>query len=257
MSSIEYSNEHEEKEYDFVVPGVVSMVPPGLNKALDVGCSGGALGNFLKTKCGYNEVVGMEYSRAAAENARNFLDDVYAGDAGQIDLPSQYHKYFDLVVYADVLEHLQDPWAVVRKQRCYLNDGGYVLASIPNLKNLFVILRLLAGRFDYTETGLLDKTHLRFFTAETSVEMFTKTGFELINLQRSIRDSKWHAEMNKENKIDQNILNFYEVIYQKYINGHDCSTELKNCFGFFSFSQEGVADLLTAQYHLLLKKNKS
>lgn len=236
-----------------MVPGVADMAPSGLARALDVGCSGGALGYFLKTQRGYQEVVGIEYSQAAAENARNYLDEVFVGDACQVCLPEKYHGYFDLIIYADVLEHLQDPWSVIAKHKAYLGKGGYVLASIPNLRNLFLILNLLAGRFDYTELGLLDRTHLRFFTMETAVEMFANTGFELLNCKRSIRDAQWHQDADKKRDIPPAILEFYDALYRKHINGEDCSADLQRCFGLFSFTPDAVVDLLTAQYHLLFR----
>ena len=242
-----------EREYDFVVPGVASMAPAGLSCALDVGCSGGALGAYLKSQCGYREVVGIEYSGRAAENARKYLDDVYVGDACRIDLPQRYFGHFDLIVYADVLEHLVDPWGVIERHKHYLKSEGYMLASIPNLRNLFVILQLLLGRFDYTELGLLDRTHIRFFTAETAQEMFSRAGFELVHFVRSIRDAKWHADMNPGRVIAPAVLEFYDTVYQKHGNGEDCRQELQRCFGLFNFTPEAVIDFMTAQYHLLFK----
>lgn len=242
-----------EREYDFVVPGVASMAPAGLAHALDVGCSGGALGVYLKSQCGYQEVVGIEYSGSAAENARKYLDDVYVGDACRIDLPPKYHGHFDLIVYADVLEHLVDPWGVVEKHKNYLKGDGYMLASVPNLRNLFVILQLLLGRFDYTELGLLDRTHLRFFTAETAQEMFSRAGFELVHFARSIRDAKWHEALNPGRTISPAILEFYDTVYRKHVNGEDCTQELQRCFGLFNFTPEAVIDFMTAQYHLLFR----
>ncbi|RJP82952.1 MAG: class I SAM-dependent methyltransferase [Desulfobacteraceae bacterium] len=244
----------QEKEYDFTVPGVAAMAPNGLKRALDVGCSGGALGYYLKNQLGYEEVVGIEYSQVASEKAARFLDRVFTGDACRIELPPAYDSYFDLIVYADVLEHLYDPWAVVGKHQAYLQKGGYVLASIPNLRNLFVILRLLAGRFDYTELGLLDRTHLRFFTADTAVEMFTNAGYELVRFSKSIRDAAWHKDLNPEQIIEPRILEFYDHVYRKHLNGEDCSADLHGCFGLFSFTPDATADLLTAQYHLLFRK---
>ena len=244
-----------EKQYDFVVPGVAAMAPAGLKRAFDVGCSGGALGAYLKQQCGYQEVVGVEYSRSAAENARNHLDDVYVGDACHIDLPRKYHQYFDLIVYADVLEHLYDPWAVIEKHKAYLKRDGYMLASIPNLRNLFVILQLLLGRFDYTELGLLDRTHIRFFTADTAVEMFAKAGFEVVHFVKSVRDAKWHVDLNPGRTIPQEIVEFYDTVYRKHINGEDCTADLQRCFGLFSFTPDAAADFVTAQYHVLFKKS--
>jgi len=166
----------EEKEYSFSVPGVVEIIPPGLKIALDVGCSGGGLGYYLKSQLNFQEVVGIEYSQKAAQKANQFLDKVYTGDACAVKLPNKFKNHFDIIIYADVLEHLYNPWKVIYRHKQYLKKGGYILASIPNLKNLYIILNLLMGRFDYTQLGLLDRTHIRFFTGDTAVEMFVKQG---------------------------------------------------------------------------------
>lgn len=242
----------QEKEYDFVVPAVVEMVPQGLKTALDVGCSGGALGYYLKNERGFENVVGVEYSGPAVQKAKGYLDDVFEGDACAVELPEKYNNFFDIVIFADVLEHLYDPWAVVHRYKKYLKPGGYALASIPNLKNLYTILNLLSDRFDYTDIGLLDNTHVRFFTASTAVEMFVNEGFRLVQSQKSIRDSNWHKEINKGKSVNPEILNIYEDIFQKhYIRGEDCTQDLHRYFGLFEFTNDSVRDFLTVQFHLL------
>ena len=245
------------KEYGFSVPGVVAMMPPGLKTALDVGCSAGGLGYYLKSELGYEEVVGIEYSESSAHMARQVLDDVYVGDAGTIELPEKYFHHFDVIVYADVLEHLYDPWAVVSRFKKCLHPDGYILASIPNLKNLFIILNLVSGRFDYTDLGLLDRTHIRFFTSNTAVEMFTDAGFEMVALARSVRDGKWHADLNAGNSINPAIIQLYDEMFQKYRHGMDIGADLNRCFGLFSFSAEAAEDLFTAQYYLLFRLRRN
>ncbi len=248
--------EPRKKEYACSVPGVAEMIPRGLKRALDVGCSSGGLGLYLKTTAGYETVVGIEYSAAAAEKAKLHLDAVFLGDASTIKLPAEYAEYFDVIVYADVLEHLYDPWSAIGGQLAWLKPQGYVAASIPNIKNLFVILNLLAGRFDYAEFGLLDRTHIRFFTSQTAVELFLQNGLRLVDFRRSFRPAAWHAEMNAGNPADPGILTVYENIYQKFIQGQDCTGDLKQCFGLFAFSPEAVADLFTAQYHMLFQRRE-
>lgn len=243
--------EHEEKEYTFSVPAVVELLPDGLKTALDVGCSGGGLGHYLKNYRGLKEVVGIEYSKPAGEKARQFLDDVYIGDACEIELPQKYHNYFDVIIYADVLEHVYDPWKVIHEHKKYLKYAGYMLVSIPNLKNLYTILNLILDRFDYTKIGLLDNTHIRFFTASTAVEMFHKEGFQTVNNVRSIRDGKWHQDLNAEHNVNPALINIYDEIYNDYIKGLDCTQKFKSIFPLFSFTQDAVADFLTVQYYFL------
>jgi 2-polyprenyl-3-methyl-5-hydroxy-6-metoxy-1,4-benzoquinol methylase len=106
------------------------------------------------------------------------LDRVVCGDveAVALDFPE---GYFDCVVCADVLEHLRDPWAVLRRLRPLVAEGGCVVASIPNLQHLKPVLKILLDRFEYEEAGLLDSTHLRFFTLSTIRGLFRETGYRV------------------------------------------------------------------------------
>lgn len=241
------------KTYADSVPGIAAMLPSGLERALDVGCSGGGLGHYLKQQHGYTHVAGIEFSAAAAEKARKHLDAVFVGDAGNLVLPVKYEAFFDVIFYADVLEHLYDPWSAIALHLPFLRPGGYVIASIPNINNLFILLNMLAGRFDYTEYGLLDRTHIRFFTSSTALEMFTSNGLTLMDFRRSFPDAAWHAEMNASRPPDPNIIAVYDKIYRKFAQGQDCSQDLNQCFGLFSFSKEAVADLFTAQFQMLFQ----
>lgn len=167
---------------------VLSLIPNNVRKVLDVGCSIGALGEQIKKKFGA-EVVGIEIDKQMARVAKKKLDKVIVGDLDKIDL-DDYLKagYFDCLIFADVLEHLKDPWYVLKKSLKFLTDGGVVIASIPNIRHYSTLINLLFwGYWPYRERGIHDKTHLRFFTLKNIRELFQDANLEIVRLERDYR----------------------------------------------------------------------
>lgn len=157
---------------------------PGKGKrVLDVGCSEGYLGEALKA-FGF-EVWGVEPSATAAATARSRLDKVFTGGLEDFFAShSPAEGRFDYLVFGDVLEHLPDPVAILGRCREYLAPGGAVVASIPNIAHLATRLMLLQGQWNYADFGLMDHTHLRFFTRSSTVDLFTQTSFKIESLDR-------------------------------------------------------------------------
>jgi len=151
-------------------------------KVLDVGCGYGGAGKLLKTKF-KAEVHGIEINHGAAEKARIHYDSVVRGNI-EHDGFSFESNYFDFIICADVLEHLSDPWRVLRRLKYYLKNDGQLAASIPNIRNAHTIIQLLDGSFDYQEFGVLDDTHLRFFTHHSSIRLFERSGFKVEKIIR-------------------------------------------------------------------------
>ena len=149
-----------------------------LEKVLDVGCGSGATGQYLKNLLQAKEVVGIEMNPEMGQQAKKILDQVLIGDVQQIELPFDRY-YFDCIICADVLEHLYDPWSVLIKLENYLKDAGCLLLSVPNIQHWSVIARLLAGKWDYQEEGILDNTHIRFFTRRSIKELIQRVGFQI------------------------------------------------------------------------------
>jgi 2-polyprenyl-3-methyl-5-hydroxy-6-metoxy-1,4-benzoquinol methylase len=170
--------------YDEPRPEVIGCVPGDALDVVDVGCASGALGRALKAARPGIRVRGVELVPAQAERARTVLDDVLQGSADD-PLPAHWPAP-DCVIFADVLEHLVDPWQTLRRYRKLLKPGGTIVASIPNVANRVVLKGLFRMRWDYEEFGILDRTHLRFFTRETALEMFESCDFEIRHVGRTM-----------------------------------------------------------------------
>ena len=148
---------------------------------------GPAAGHFTKALVDAGcRVVGVEVDPDAAERVSGFAERVVVGDLSDPAVVSSAidDERFDVVVGGDVLEHLPDPLRTLRACRGALKPGGYVVLSVPNVAHADVKLQLLAGRFPYRDTGLLDRTHLHFFTLESIEDMLRDAGLLLIDLKR-------------------------------------------------------------------------
>ena len=159
---------------------VVGLVPDGA-RVLEFGCATGYMSEVLRSRKGCT-VTGIEISPEAAEIAQEHCDRVIVGDAEELDYDELLGKErFDTILFADVLEHLKQPGDVLERIRPFLSRRGTVIASIPNIAHGSVRLALLAGEFRYRELGLLDSTHLRFFTREGIHDLFEGAGFVITN----------------------------------------------------------------------------
>jgi hypothetical protein len=149
---------------------------------LDVGCATGYLAKTLQAFG--NTVTGVEYDPQAAQLARQFAGKVVVADLDRADLGQLLAgEQFDVIVFGDVLEHLRDPLPPLRQARSLLAPGGYIVISIPNVAHGDVRMSLLLGRFTYRNLGLLDNTHLRFFTRENLRGLLTDAGFVAIEVR--------------------------------------------------------------------------
>lgn len=167
-------------KYDFPRDDVMRVVPPSARRLLDVGCGGGGFGRNLRGKLPNLEIHGIEPDAVSARAAgRAGYDEVAVGyfpDALS-GLPST--KY-DVVCFNDVLEHMPKPDAALQTARTLLEVGGTLIVSVPNVRNWSVWLPLLRrGRWDYTEQGILDSTHVRFFTRGTIRELLEASGWQV------------------------------------------------------------------------------
>lgn len=145
-------------------------------RILDVGTASGYLGKAWRSSGHY--VAGIEFDAATAEKARPYYD-AFQADVETFTFP--YRREFDYIVFADVLEHLRDPAAVLRRCIPALKDSGKIIISIPNIANWMIRLSLLCGRFDYMDRGILDRTHLRFFTLRSLKQLMKEASCEILD----------------------------------------------------------------------------
>lgn len=157
-------------------PEVAPYLPRSARTVLEIGCGRGGFGPTLRSVYGpHARLVGVEAVPEAAAAARS------AGDFDEVVVgffpEALARQRFDLIVLNDVLEHMLDPWAALRACHDFLTPQGRVLASVPSIQYAPVVWQLVRGRWDYTEAGTLDRTHVRFFTRATMVEMFQDAGY--------------------------------------------------------------------------------
>jgi O-antigen biosynthesis protein len=157
---------------------IYPCVPEGPNVVLDLGCGAGVVGKRLLELKRAKRVVGVEIYQPVAAEAAKCYHQVHQGDIETMEL--DYHECFDYVICADILEHLNAPQKLVSRIRHWLKPEGKLICSVPNVRNWSVLGDLLwRGNWEYQDSGILDQTHLRFFTRRTFLKMLQGAGFEI------------------------------------------------------------------------------
>ena len=161
---------------------MLAFIPPSVTRTLEVGCGAGSFSMLIKDKRGA-ETWGVEYQPDAANLAAQKLHRVLAGSVESV-MPDLPVRYFDCIIFNDVLEHLVDPYSILVKVQDLLSETGVVVASIPNIRHWpeFVDYTL-HGNWNYVNVGVLDRTHLRFFTKKSIIATMAQCGYALDNLQ--------------------------------------------------------------------------
>jgi len=160
-------------------PELIKFIRSGHNRILDVGCAEGWLGESIKKLGLASEVVGIELFHEAAQVAESRLDKVICGNIESMNLEEigLELESFDYIICADVLEHLRDPWTVLGWLTSRIKPGGYLIASVPNVRHWSVVLPLLLkGEWVYRLHGIMDQTHLRFFTRKSAIDLVQQSG---------------------------------------------------------------------------------
>lgn len=154
---------------------------PPCDKLLDVGCGRGVFSKEIKGihKC---VVHGVEYDQESAKEASIHLDKVYVGDITTL-MPEIQNRFYDVIGCNDILEHLYDPYTLLQSLKDKMISNGVLIASIPNFLFIGSFLRIVLKRdFQYSHEGILDFTHVRFFTKKSVIRMFHEAGYEIISL---------------------------------------------------------------------------
>ncbi len=202
---------------------------------LDIGCNYGALGQYLieSKNC---IVDGVDYNHEAIEIAKTYLNKAIVVDLENQDLTRVLNQKYDYIVCADVLEHLKDPGKTLKEVKGLLNENGKLLISIPNIAYIGVILTLMSGDFRYTHEGILDKTHLRFFTLNSFTKLLNDYGYKakvddnvIMPLEESefatFIDTDLYNKLYSELKNIQNPLT-YQYIIEAKLSDNEISNDL-------------------------------
>lgn len=161
-------------------PEVFFMIPETARKIVDVGCMLGQMAFACKELKKDIHYTGIEINPEYANIAANYCDEVFVEDIENLtDYQMEHFIESDCWIFGDCLEHLKDPWEVLKKVRKVIRPNGCVVICIPNTQHWSIQTRLLSGQFWYENYGLLDRTHLRFFTKTTLIDMFQKTGWKI------------------------------------------------------------------------------
>jgi 2-polyprenyl-3-methyl-5-hydroxy-6-metoxy-1,4-benzoquinol methylase len=168
-----HSNEREE---------MLRFIPNDVRFVLEVGCGGGIFGSVVKRASGA-EVWGIEIDNEAASAAKAKLDKVIIGDV-RVIISNMPDRKFDCIVFNDVLEHLVDPFTILIAVKSKLTSKGVVVCSIPNIRYFPVLRRLVVNKqWKYEDWGVLDRTHLRFFTKKSIIDAFNELNYEILQLE--------------------------------------------------------------------------
>jgi 2-polyprenyl-3-methyl-5-hydroxy-6-metoxy-1,4-benzoquinol methylase len=173
--------------FDTLRDEIEALVPESPSLVMDVGCGKGVTSHWLKQIRPNITTVGVEIDKSVAAVAASVVDTVLVADLEKgLEALDSYKGRVDLLLLLDVLEHLHDPWARLKEFKTFLAPAGVVIASIPNVRNFKVLVPLLMkGEWRYQDAGILDRTHLRFFTRRTVLELFAGAGYEIQKITRT------------------------------------------------------------------------
>jgi len=174
--------ENPNRDPDEVAVKIASYVPRG-SRVLDVGCGTGCNSEVVALDCGVT-LIGIEPDADRVAKAQKRGLNVIHGYLSEHFF--EEHGNFDVVLFVDVLEHLANPGALLEMVRPGLSPNGRIIVSVPNVAHWSVRWALLRGNFNYEEFGIMDATHLRWFTRYTLTKLFERTGYEVVTTDSTL-----------------------------------------------------------------------
>lgn len=201
--------EKDSEYYDSERSELLELVPLNAINILDIGCGNGKFGRLIKKRqeC---QVYGIELNKEAAEEALKNIDFIYQGSVND-SLKNLKENFFDCIIMADVLEHLLNPFDLLIELKKYLNESGLFLISIPNFCHYMVFEKIIFNEFKYYKSGILDNTHINFFSKEKLINFLIKQGFFI----DSFSSAKSNDQINGE---IINIFKQYDIPTDSFIS---------------------------------------
>lgn len=180
---------------------LINLMPEKVSTVLEVGCGIGKTGKAIVERKKAT-VVGIDISEEAIAYAKtlNCYQKLLVCNLDKFPVPQEIEQEtFDCILYPDVLEHLRNPWDLLRSHVQILNNNGYMIASIPNIRHYYIIKSLLfKGQWIYQDMGIMDRSHMRFFTKKTMLDLFKIDGLEITLIKpRSLSGSKLIKNLNR------------------------------------------------------------
>lgn len=210
-------NSKEDAYYAHTRKDILAYIPLVKEaKLLDIGCSGGNTLCYLKENKIISEGVGVDFMNLPGTNQQNpLIDKFIVADIQQqqLELPE---NYFDILLCADVLEHLHDPWGTLNYLKKFMKENALLVLSIPNIREYTAMYKILIkGNFQYAQSGILDKTHLRFFCKRNIEALVTGAGFRIETSAPSFKTCPLQKKRKLLNKLTIGIWD--EFLAQQYI----------------------------------------
>ncbi|MCF6307119.1 MAG: class I SAM-dependent methyltransferase [Flavobacteriaceae bacterium] len=176
---MDYKNK-EDGYFKNLRPEMLSLLPKNAKTVLDIGCADGSFALSVKNTCNA-KVWGVEYMEDQAIIASKKIDKVLTGAIEDV-LVNLPENHFDVIYLNDVLEHLIDPYSILKGLKSKLKDNGVIISSIPNIRYHKVLVSLIFNKdWDYKDHGILDRTHLRFFTKKSIKKMYNNAGYTIVS----------------------------------------------------------------------------
>ncbi len=230
-------------EINQVAFNLVSMVikdKKEVKNILDVGCGFGLLSKKLKKTYPKLDLYGIEHAKEASQSSQEILKLLQCNieDIASIKRKLKTQK-FDVIIFSDVLEHLYDPVEIIKSYKSFLKQDGTIVVTVPNIANIFSRIALLFGYFNYSETGVMDKTHIRFFNRKNLKQLAKESDLKIVSQKYDCIIVRWFVPFIKIfiaiNKGSSNILDskLYQF-YFKYLRPIEelFSTLLPSLFAF-------------------------
>ncbi|KPA15689.1 type 12 methyltransferase [Candidatus Magnetomorum sp. HK-1] len=202
---LNFSQENQTNYHQYINTPLINFISTPPHRILDIGCAGGKLAGVLKAKFPGVYIAGIEPNHTAARQAENYLDKVMNGTFETIDLNTEgiTPHSFDTAILSDVIEHVYNPWDMMIRLKEWLSPDAQVLMSIPNIQNLRILEGLFQnGKWEYQGEGLMDITHIRFFTRQSITQFIHDTGYHLCKIT-SIIDQKWKDLFDKSRNLSK------------------------------------------------------